>query len=153
MSFLKNLFERFNSNDRRKAGRLQYPDMAAYYWTGGAPKDHGVRDISAKGLFLVTDERWYPGTLVMMTLQKTDEAPDSTKRSISVQTKIVRWDADGVGLEFLLPEQRGEGRKGNAADRKTLEKFLEGFSTENGHAFINSVVPPSATSLERKSNG
>ena len=35
--------------------------MAAYYWNGAAPKAHTVRDISSTGLYVVTEERWYPG--------------------------------------------------------------------------------------------
>jgi hypothetical protein len=113
----------------RKAPREPLPGLAAYYWTGAAPKAHSVRDISSTGLFVVTEERWYPGTLVLMTLQETDGREDSAERSISVHSRAVRWGNDGVGLQFI-PQDAPEARKGlntlaHGVDRKELEQFLE----------------------------
>ena len=113
----------------RKAPREPLPGLAAYYWTGAAPKAHSVRDISSTGLFVVTEERWYPGTLVLMTLQETDGREDSAERSISVHSRAVRWGNDGVGLQFI-PKDAPEARKGlntlaHGVDRKELEQFLE----------------------------
>jgi len=73
MKALKRLFGKVFSRDRRTAERLPAADLSAYYWTGAAPAHHGIRDISSTGFYLVTEERWYPGTLVMMTLQKTGD--------------------------------------------------------------------------------
>jgi hypothetical protein len=113
----------------RKAPREPLPGLAAYYWTGAAPKAHSVRDISSTGLFVVTEERWYPGTLVLMTLQETDGREDSAERSISVHSRAVRWGNDGVGLQFI-PQDAPEARKGlntlaHGVYRKELEQFLE----------------------------
>ena len=113
----------------RKAPREPLPGLAAYYWTGAAPKAHSVRDISSTGLFVVTEERWYPGTLVLMTLQETDGREDSAERSISVHSRAVRWGNDGVGLQFI-PKDAPEARKGlntlaHGVDKKELEQFLE----------------------------
>jgi hypothetical protein len=112
----------------RKAPREPLPGLAAYYWTGAAPKAHSVRDISSTGLYVVTEERWYPGTLILMTLQETDEE-ESAERSISVHSRAVRWGNDGVGLQFI-PQDAPEARKGlntlaHGVDRKELEQFLE----------------------------
>jgi hypothetical protein len=113
----------------RKAPREPLPGLAAYYWTGAAPKAHSVRDISSTGLFVVTEERWYPGTLVLMTLQETDGREDSAERSISVHSRAVRWGNDGVGLQFI-PQDAPEARQGlntlaHGVDKKELEQFLE----------------------------
>ena len=147
MKSLKSLLEQLLSKDRRKAERQPSPKLAAFYWNGGSPAQHGIRDISSTGLFLVTEERWYPGTLVVMTLQKKDQAEDSPERSISVQSKAVRWGSDGVGLEFVLPDlrdpRRGQNVLAEGADRKSLERFLQGFGTDNGSAVVDRVAPPS----------
>lgn len=152
MGFFKELFERLKSNDRRRSERQPSPSLAAYYWTGGAPKEHAVRDISFKGLFLVTEERWYPGTLVMMSLQKRD----NPGQSISIQTKAVRWDGDGVGLEFVPREtkdaQRDPSLRGTCVDRKTLDMFLEDFRTDNGHALIEHVDTQASSPHEFRSD-
>jgi hypothetical protein len=146
MKALKRLFGKVFSRDRRTAERLPAADLSAYYWTGAAPAHHGIRDISSTGFYLVTEERWYPGTLVMMTLQKTGDTPDGSERSIAVQSKAVRWGTDGVGLEFILPD--GKGRRDDTAlrsgaDRKSLDRFLQGLSAENGRAIVNQVETPS----------
>jgi hypothetical protein len=145
MSALKGLFGKMFSRERRKGDRLPASELSAFYWTGAAPVQHGIRDISSTGLYLVTEERWYPGTLVMMTLQKTDGAPEDSERSIAVQSKAVRWGTDGVGLEFVLPDskdRRSENKLSGGVDRKSLERFLEGLSAENGRATVNQVETP-----------
>jgi len=146
MKALKDLFGKMFSSERRKADRLRAAELSAFYWTGAAPVQHGIRDISSTGLYLVTEERWYPGTLVMMTLQKTDDAPGDSERSIAVQSKAVRWGTDGVGLEFVLPVNKnrsGENQLKGSVDRKSLDRFLQGLSAENGRATVDQVETPS----------
>lgn len=125
----RNWLERWWSPDPRKAPRESEPGLAAYYWNGAPPRAHEVRDISASGLYVVTEERWYPGTLVLMTLQRTDCGEEEVEeRSIAVQSRAVRWGNDGVGLQFVLPEPQNRREAGtfhaNGADRKALERFL-----------------------------
>ena len=125
----RNWLERWWSPDPRKAPRSEAHGLAAYYWNGAAPVAHGIRDISSSGLYVVTEERWYPGTLVLMTLQRTDCGDEVAERSISVQSRAVRWGPDGVGLQFVLTGDE-EYRKGktqmlDAAGRREFERFLE----------------------------
>jgi hypothetical protein len=87
---------------RRKSARQPVPGLAAHFFTGGAPQAHEIRDISATGLYVVTTERWYPGTIIRMTLSKPDSGGHLIEHSITVQAKSVRWGNDGVGLEFVL---------------------------------------------------
>jgi hypothetical protein len=121
----KSWLERFWSPDPRRAPRDASPRLAAYYWTGSAPEAHSIRDISSTGLYVVTEERWYPGTLVLMTLQRTDDGDELTERSVAVLSRAVRWGEDGVGLQFILPKS-SDPRRTDGVDRKTLEKFLLG---------------------------
>jgi hypothetical protein len=121
----KSWLERFWSPDPRRAPREATPRLAAYYWTGAAPEAHSIRDISSTGLYIVTEERWYPGTLVLMTLQRTDNGEEVTERSVAVLSRAVRWGEDGVGLQFILPKNQ-DAKRSDGADRKTLDKFLNG---------------------------
>ena len=116
--------ERWWSPDPRKAPRDPLPGLAAYYWTGGAPEPHTIKDISSTGLYVVTEERWYPGTLVLMTLQLTADGEEVGERTISVHSRAVRWGKDGVGLQFVLQKDMQDPHMG-AADRKALDKFLQ----------------------------
>jgi hypothetical protein len=121
--------ERWWSPDPRKAPREVLPGLAAYYWNGAAPEAHGIRDISSSGLYVVTEERWYPGTLVLMTLQRTDCGEEIEERSIAVQSRAVRWGNDGVGLKFVLPDEkdlkRGHNTLTDGADKRALDRFLQ----------------------------
>jgi len=132
---LRKWLKRWWSPDPRKAPRVQTPGLAAYYWNGSSPVAHGIRDISSTGLYVVTEERWYPGTLVLMTLQRSDVGEEVAERSISVQSRAVRWGPDGVGLQFVLHEEQTM-RRGNApvmdsASREQFEHFLEQLKLRN----------------------
>jgi len=132
---LRRWLGRWWSPDPRKAPRIKEPGLAAYYWNGAAPEAKIVKDISASGMYVVTEERWYPGTLVLMTLQKTETGEIIVERSIAVQTRAVRWGPDGVGLQFLLPDERDSDRTPammlDAVGKKELEYFLQ--QLEQGH--------------------
>ncbi|MGD0902302.1 MAG: hypothetical protein ABR924_05090 [Terracidiphilus sp.] len=127
--------ERWWSPDPRKAPRELGQGLAAYYWTGAAPEAHEVKDISSSGLYLITEERWYPGTLILMTLTRTDRGEECAERSISVHSRAVRWGNDGVGLQFVLANEQ-EKRLGrhvpvvDGLDKRDLERFLRLF--QNG---------------------
>jgi len=131
----KNWLQRWWSPDpriapnARSAPRESARGLAAYYWTGGTPKAHPIRDISTSGLYVVTEERWYPGTLILMTLQEADSGEEGAGRAISVHSRAVRWGNDGVGLQFI-PLDIPAAHKGlnplvNGADKKELKQFLE----------------------------
>ncbi len=110
----------------RKASRAALPGLAAYFWDGGAPRAHAIRDISATGLYVVTDERWYPGTLVQMTLKKTDERSGKIEASISLMARANRWGNDGVGLGFVVRDPRKPtSDDSQAVERAELDRFLE----------------------------
>jgi hypothetical protein len=129
----KSWLQRFLNPDPpepRKAQRASLSGLAAYFWTGGAPKEHGVRDISPSGLYVLTDERWYPGTIVRMTL--TDRRERTTERSITVNASVKRWGNDGVGLQFVLQGGMDAMADGMAqgANKEQIEQFIQLF--QNG---------------------
>jgi hypothetical protein len=91
--------------DRRIGRRKRWPRLVAYDSSGGTLEVHGVKDMSANGLYLMTEERWPLGTRVTMTLQRTDGLSENPrKNTITVQLRVVRWGADGVGLAFMQSE-------------------------------------------------
>jgi uncharacterized protein len=125
----KDWLKRWWSPDPRKAPRKLSPNIAAYYWTGSTPKAHTVRDISSSGIYVITEERWYPGTLVLMTLQEIGNEKQSVEHSIAVLSRAVRWGEDGVGLQFVPCDSHGKsGGSGSQEDgvtKKQLEQFLQ----------------------------
>jgi hypothetical protein len=117
---------------RRKALRQPVPGLAAHFFTGGAPQAHAIRDISASGLYVVTSERWYPGTIIRMTLSKPASGGHVIEQSITVQARSVRWGNDGVGLEFVLEAPRKARRSQpsslDAVDSDQFGEFLKRLS-------------------------
>ncbi len=90
-------------SEERRAVRLPSPGLVAYFFTGGAPRPHPIKDISVTGFYMCTNERWLPGTIVRVTLQMVDARPDGGRDSITVHSRVVRWGPDGGGFEFVLP--------------------------------------------------
>jgi hypothetical protein len=138
-------FQRFRSGDRRKAERVADPRLLAYYWDGDKPKGHDVRDISATGLYLLTEDHWYPRTLIRLTLQAATGSVGTPESSITVETMVVRQDRQGVAFTFLPQSERsaatGESRLTNGADKKTLENFLKQiFSDENSPRKLGTLL-------------
>jgi uncharacterized membrane protein (UPF0127 family) len=126
---LKTWLQNWLSSDRRRAQRHPLPGLVAYYWTGSAPKAYQIADVSSSGFYVLTEERWFPGTMVLMTLQRTDGAGRNLDDSIAIQSRVVRWGNDGLGLAFVpsraVDPKSGEALRENGADKKTLDRFLE----------------------------
>lgn len=124
----KNWLERFLAPkplDPRRAPRKVVPGVFAFYWTGATPLPHSIKNISDSGLYIVTEERWYPETVVRLMLTKTDSR--GINRSLSIQARVVRWGNDGVGLQFITLEARNQGVPAEAegATRAQLDEFLQ----------------------------
>jgi Flp pilus assembly protein TadG len=116
------------SEERRQGRRRKSLPLVAYYWDGANPIAHQVRDASPTGLYLMTDHRWYPGTVLAMTLQHTGAEADDPQRAISINAKVVRTGEDGVGFEFVLPAKKGghvpPGMPTATIDKKRLQSFI-----------------------------
>lgn len=118
-------------DDARKASRRTIPGLFAFFWTGATPEPNAVRDISSSGLYVITEERWYPDTVIRMTLSKMNSRGNRAERSISVLARAVRWGNDGVGLQFVLPKAQAaqNGQPEGGANREQLDEFLTWLKT------------------------
>ena len=118
------------SDERRLARRRKALPLVAYYWDGAQPISHSVRDVSTTGFYLFTEHRWYLGTILAVTLQRTEAGSEDPERAISVNAKVVRSGADGVGFEFLMREGEKDprglpGLPAPLLDKKHLKSFLD----------------------------
>ena len=129
MKPIKDWFKSLTPNDPRVGLRRKTPPLVAYFWDGGCPVAHPVKNISPTGFYLETTERWLLGTLVMMTLQRTGIDPSLANCALIVMSKVIRHADDGVGFSFILVDSPASARQpgpvSQPADRKTLDKFLE----------------------------
>jgi hypothetical protein len=125
---VKSFWRGLLGKERRKAERRAVPGLVAYYWDGGPPTPRPVREISLTGMYLLTEERWYLGTVVMMRLQQTETSDDDPDRSIAVHARAVRFGDDGVGMAFLPqgqnPYQNGHDPRNSGRDSKSMKRFV-----------------------------
>ena len=97
-----------------------------YYWEGAASAPRGVRNLSVTGAEIVTPDRWYPGTIINLTLQCGAQAAGdgaATCKALSMRSKVVAHSRDGVSLEFLYLNQQ---------EREATRNFLAALRMENG---------------------
>jgi TadE-like protein/PilZ domain len=109
MRFLTGFHSKF-----RHAVRCANPKILAYYWEGGVPSGHPIKEISSTGAFISTPQRWYIGTILTLTLQ-SDAVATQAADTLLISCRVARHEADGVGVSFLFT---------NAQERKALEKFV-----------------------------
>lgn len=76
----------------------------AYYWNGATPRGHPIKDISFSGAYLLTAERWYVGTIFMLTLQPDSEMADPAEY-VTIPVEVIRHGPDGMGVRFMLTER------------------------------------------------
>ncbi|MGA8740200.1 MAG: hypothetical protein WB561_03320 [Terracidiphilus sp.] len=107
MRSLKSWFEKTFPPERSqepRAERRAVPGLEAIHWTGTSPGLDIVKNISSTGMYLVTRERWPQGEINPVRLVYPELADDSAENQVTLETKAVRWDEDGMGLTFVLPE-------------------------------------------------
>ena len=107
---------------RKESGNVQIP-LVAFFWNGSVPKRYEVRKVTLDSAYVVTDDKWYPGTILTMTFQYDpyylQVAPinGNGKASLRMRAKIVDFGHDGVGVRFIFL---------NKDERRRFECFLSG---------------------------
>jgi Flp pilus assembly protein TadG len=150
VNLLKSCIDWLFAEDRRQAQRLQSLPLVAFYWDGKEPVAHAVLNISSTGCYLLTDQRWYPGTVVTVSLQRAKASESDPNRSIYVNGKVVRSASDGVGLEFVWSHdhdpRRRDDHPAKEADLKTFKTFIKNLQADNnlhaqaGQALIEYIL-------------
>jgi hypothetical protein len=122
-------FLRWLYPDQRRTGRQSVP-LFAYLGTVRASQPYAVGDISTAGFYMLTPERWFTGTVMPVTLQRTDAHGTDRADTITIQSTVVRCGPDGVGFTFVLAESEDSGsdksHPGRAPARRDMELFLRG---------------------------
>ena len=59
------------AGNETRAESLGTRRSSCIYWDGSVPAGHQLRDVSLAGAYLYTSERWYPGTIIRLLLQRT----------------------------------------------------------------------------------
>jgi hypothetical protein len=140
----------FNA-ERRRAERRSSPSLAAYHWKGAIPRQNSVRDISATGAFLLTQDRWEAGEIIALSLQRN--GPPERENSFSVQARAVRWDDNGVAISFVLPPgadlRLWQSPLKSAAEQNEPEDIVREFRVAQAISFLSRISPETRDSMAR----
>jgi hypothetical protein len=144
--FLRWLYPGAYESDRRKGRRIPIPNLVAYDTTTGVAQSYEVGDISATGMFLVTEERWPAGSLLSLSIQREGPQEVGTERRIQLQAGAVRLARNGVGLSFVMPDgmdlRLWEEPAKDDRRQSEPEYVVREFRMAKALAFINRISAP-----------
>lgn len=120
-----NLIRKVGKSERRSDQRTPAPELDASYSTESERKSVRIKDISATGIYLLTEDPLQPGTDVDLTLRKCSSADGEKEEGLSdyealqlnylgedqpvnvhLRAKAVRVGQDGVGIAFELNSEK-----------------------------------------------
>jgi hypothetical protein len=135
----------------RRAERRSSPSLAAYLRTGSIPRQNTIRDISSTGAFLLTQDRWEPGEVLVLTLQRS--GPPERENSFPVKAKAVRWDEHGVAVSFVLPPgadlRLWQSPLKSATEQNEPEDILREFRIAQAISFLSRIAPEIKDSMSK----
>ena len=104
LSDLKRAAQKFGALEQPRAERRAAPGLAASYGLDPTFTHAGIKNISATGIYLVTEKRLRTGELITLTLHEEEgEQENNSELQISVHARVARQGEDGIGLSFVLP--------------------------------------------------
>ena len=151
---LKDWFKEPPPKIERKGKRHPAPRFEVIHPSGEEIKPDEIKDISASGVYLLTNEPWAPGTEVPLTLHRKGLDPEEPQDEFTLEAKVVRRGKDGAGLSFNLPEDIDptvwvslvEGAEGEAGP----DDLIGPFKTARAVAFLSHICPDAEKDFRRK---
>jgi hypothetical protein len=101
LSLIRHLMRALGFAERRKDKRVRTHGLRAFYSVGSEQVETRIKDISPTGIFLDTDQRWMPGTVVPLTLEQKSLLSKSSRSQVKLWARSVRLSENGVGLTFV----------------------------------------------------
>src|SRR5215472_13260699 len=87
-------FLRWLYPDQRKTHRLTVPNLIAFLGRVRTSQAYDVSDVSAAGFYMLTKERWIPGTVLPVTLMRTRRDGKDSEQMITLQSCVIRSGPD-----------------------------------------------------------
>ena len=158
MTRRKGWLESFLEPEFERAKRRPVEQFAAYRWNGTSLVQEAVRDISPTGVYILTEDRWQPGTLVTLTLQREGPLEMNTERRIDVRAKVARCGKDGVGLGFVFAKDDREARQWESLRESLIaeskpEDMLSLVRMAEAVSFLSEICPGGAEEIGRLLRG
>jgi hypothetical protein len=100
MPLIRTLLTRIGLIERRSDQRMDANGLTVSCSTGSEHKKVRIGNISPTGLYLATEERWRPGTTVVLTLGEKSAFETTSRSQVKLWTRCVRVDEGGAGFAF-----------------------------------------------------
>jgi hypothetical protein len=113
----------------RRDLRFLADELEVVYFTNTQQKRARIKDLSATGLYIFTDDRWVPGTGLPLTLKKWRIQEETPQSALRLRASVVRHGKDGLALEF----SNGES---NAAAWSSLAEMPNAAAVRDGLAML-----------------
>lgn len=148
MSILRYLLVQAGLSESRKDGRIPVRGLEVSYKNGRELKRAKVKDISATGVYLLTDDRLAPGTGLELTLHKRSMLERDSRPQVRLRARSVRLGEDGMGLTFVEDRvMAAEWSKSMAMAGKLLDAShpVRLFRATRAIAFLLRICPATET--------
>lgn len=99
----KDVFQKLSVSEQTRAERSSAAGMAAEYGLEPNFTSAAIKDISATGIYLITEKRLRTNELVTLILREETDPEKSAELRFSVQARVARQGEEGIGLSFVLP--------------------------------------------------
>lgn len=137
--------------ERRSIIRLLSKELVAYRPDRKAGP-YEVRDVSPTGLYLRTQERWQPGRVTSLTMQRKDAKEENYERRVSLQVRTVRCDEGGVGLSWMWPDgvefQPWKRLHTKRSDETDADFFLRELRLTAALGFLRQICPSAVEEIK-----
>ena len=130
--------------------RVTAPGVEIHYSLGLEQKRAPIKNISPTGVFLLTGDRWPPGSIVPLTMQTRSLLAKDSETQVQIPARVVRHDDDGVGMEFVLKSVTTAewlALFSKAVSMTRENDAVRVFRTARAFAFLVQIAPVSWTEI------
>jgi hypothetical protein len=131
--------------ERRSIIRLLVQGLIAYRLDDDEKRVYGVRDVSPTGLYLRTQEKWRPGSVVSLVLQQKSATDEQCEKRVRVDLKAVRCDENGAGFSWVWPEgvefEAWKRVHTKRSDETDSDYFLRELRLTRALGFLRQICP------------
>jgi hypothetical protein len=133
-------FLRWLYPEQRKTIRHSFPPLVSFMGSVLTSIPYRVADVSPAGFYMMTVERWLPGTEFPVTLRKIGRNGIQGLEEITLLSRVIRCGPDGVGFVFAVhgtDSGAAEAEVGIWANERELNQFLEGLAFSDFEAELD----------------
>jgi hypothetical protein len=148
LSQWKRMLQKLGKPEQPRAERGSATGLAAEYGLDSTFTSAAIKDVSATGIYLVTEKRLQTNELITLVLREEGKPEDSSELQFSVHARVTRQGEEGIGLSFVLPPGLDQNLWGvmvrNIVTLTQPDQIAEMFRTLRTILFLSRLCPSGA---------